>query len=278
MLAWTEQTPPVRRHDGCTPGRGPSEQLPPARPLFATLITAIRMLAVISSTLFPPPMPTIWGSRQRLDSGHRLAQTRETIRSLLGCGATEIIVADNSGSRWTTGTERALEPARVVRAEPRLSSNYGISELYLLLAIVGSLPRDKPLVKVSGRYTVSRNILTELGDAEFVIRWVDRPGPRWMSTRYYGVRDAVIYEAFLRRALRECFAYRSRVVGPRSLLRIVLDSLHPERDQYPYEDPPLPIEQAAARVLHAHRYRVRVLDHIGVRGSSTFDPEKVIEE
>src|SRR4051812_124032 len=130
------------------------------------------MLAVISSTLFPPPMPTIWGSRQGLTSDQRLAQTNETIRSLQRCGATDIIVADNSGDRWIDGTEQALEPARVLRAEPRLSSNYGVSELHLLLAVVGSLPRGTPLVKVSGRYSVSRNILTELGDADFVIRWV----------------------------------------------------------------------------------------------------------
>jgi hypothetical protein len=236
------------------------------------------MLAVISSTIFPPDVPTIWGSRLRLSSDRRIAQTQETVSSLLRCGATEVIVADNSGARWIDGTERALEPARVVRAEPRLSSNYGISELYLLLAIVGSLPRNTPLVKVSGRYVVSRNILTELGDADFIMRWVEGKGQQWMSTRYYGVRDAALYETFLRRVLRECFAYRGRVVGPRSLLRILMDSLHPERDQYPHEDPPLPIEHAAARVLRAYRYRTKVLDYLGVRGSSTFDPERIIEE
>ncbi len=227
-------------------------------------------IAVISSTIAPPDVEHYGGKRRRFDPDERLEQTRASIQSLLELGLTEIHVADNSGANWRDYMDSALTPARVHRCSQYPYRNLGISELQMLLALLPALPVDRPIIKLSGRYRLKRRLDLELGADELVVR--EWRGARLIncciSTVAYAVCDAATYARFLRETLRDVFGFQARIVGPRSFVRILRNSLFPDRDHYPYDDPTGPIEHSAWRALRNARFRVRALDSIGVEGRS----------
>jgi hypothetical protein len=224
------------------------------------------MIALVSSTVFPPREPIYDGPRSWLSGDARLQQTCETVRSLHALGAREIVVADNSGDGWRSGAEVELLPARVLRLATPQFRNKGISELHLLRAALPSLGDDEPILKISGRYTLSRDLCAQLDDHDVLGR-IYRQGRQWsLSTRCYLVRDRETFAMLIDEAFRELYATPARIVGPRSLLRIVHNSLRPPRDEYPYDDPPVSIERAFGEVLRRRRFRFRSVERLGVEG------------
>ena len=232
-------------------------------------LPAMKMpVAVISSTIAPSALEHYGGNHSRWSPAERLEQTRASIRSLLDLGIEEIHLADNSGANWRTGTEDALRPAHVQVFSHYQYRNKGLSEIQLLLAALPRLPTDRPIVKLSGRYRLSRRLDQELGDADFVTR--EASGLRLlrchMDTVAYTVRDVSVLERFLRETRRDVFGFPARVVGPGSLLRIVRNSLFPRQDSYPYDDPVGDIEHAAWRAKRKCGYRTHALASLGVEG------------
>lgn len=238
-----------------------------------------QMLGLISSTLFPSNTPVYWGSpRTCIPSAERLEQTRKTIDSLLRAGITRIRLADNSGSNWVAGTEDSLKPADVHVFNQHQFFNKGIAEIYLLLGAISRIPADTPILKISGRYYLRQDFNHEIGADEIVAKVTKRDGNSWMSTRCYLVKDAAVFESFLRAMLRDLYGYGARIVGPRSFFRILRHSLLPQELGYPYDDPVPSIEVPAARVLKSQQFRFRLVETLGVEGISGDHGRSLISE
>jgi hypothetical protein len=238
------------------------------------------MIGLISSTIFPSSDALYWGSpRTCIPSSQRLEQTRKTVDSLSEAGITRIVLADNSGTNWISGTEEFLKPADVHVSDQHQFQNKGISELYLLLNALKFISADTPVLKISGRYHLTNGFNHQIRNEDIVAKVTKYDGVNmWMSTRCYIVKDVAVFEAFLRAILRDLYGYGARIVGPRSLYRILQHSLSPHKQDYLYDDPVQGIEVAAARVLKESRFKVRLVDHLGVQGISADHAQRLIVE
>lgn len=247
---------------------------------FHSLLVICFVIAVISSTIFPSDAPIYWGSPRRvIPTQERLEGTQKTIASLLAAKVDEIYLADNSGENWVAGTEEQLSPARVYVYHQHQFQNKGISELYLLLSIMEHLPAATPILKMSGRYYLKNGLGFGLDDKDVAANFVPYARTQlWMSTRCYLVKDKEVYERFLKDTLRALYGYQARIVGPGSLLRILRNSIFPERDDSTYDDPLLPIEIAAARVLQRAGYSVKEVAVLGIEGITGDKARRVLAE
>jgi hypothetical protein len=227
------------------------------------------MIAVVSSTISPSALPSHDGARTTLSREVRLEQTRATVASLLAFGAREIFIADNSPGAWVLEQKAVLSPARVMHMDQPPIRNKGIGELWLLLGALDSLPEGEPILKISGRYRVGAETGLALRDGDDIAAKVHRDGPSGeISTRCYLLRDRSVAARLWQRSLDELYAERSRIVGPRSLLRIVRNSMHPECDSFPYSDPnTLSLEQASLRAIRHLKLGLRAVANLGVEGT-----------
>ncbi|HVS80983.1 MAG TPA: hypothetical protein VHE60_04555 [Pyrinomonadaceae bacterium] len=239
------------------------------------------MIGLISSTIFPSDDPVYWGSpRTILPSAERLEQTKGTIESLLEAGISEIILADNSGEKWIPGTEDYLKPATVHLCNQYQFQNKGISEILMLLSVFSEIPSDRPILKISGRYSLKWPVDLDLGNADLAVK-LYRPSAKdktEMSTRCYWVKNKEIFQDFLISILRELYGNRTKITGARSVFRIIRNSFFPDNDKYPYHDPVDGIEKAAARILERPRYKVRYLESLGIEGTSGDRDQRLIRE
>jgi hypothetical protein len=233
------------------------------------------VIALVSSTIFPGHAPVYATSRSVFSPRERLEQTCHTVDTLTANGFADIHVADNSGANWVAGTEERLSPARVHRFTHYQFQNRGIAELYLLLEVLDALPADTPILKISGRYALTKNITNELGHADIAAKWAEDNTS--ISTRCYMVRNTRLYRRFLEDTLSEVYAYSSRIVGPRSLMRILKHSLRPDSDDSLYFDPTISIEGAAARVLRRGKYAVGHLTELGLEGEIATSRDRIRE-
>lgn len=225
------------------------------------------MIGVVTSTIFPPSTGIYDGRRSYFSPEERLAQTQQTIQSLLEAGISSVLLFDNSGESWIKGTENLLKSASVHLLNTYQYKNKGISELYLLLEAMGSLPPDVPILKISGRYILCGGGNFDLGGADILCKiYKQSHSHRSMSTRCYVVRNRDTYQSFIGQVLRELFGYQARIVGPRSFYRIVKNSITPGAVDYPYEDPAHSIEDACAQVLKSYKYKVKQVERLGVEG------------
>jgi hypothetical protein len=225
------------------------------------------MIAVISSCLAPSPEPGHDGARTNIPVETRLAQTRESIASLVRLGFSEIHLADNSAVPPSPDAIAKLAPARVVHFAHFPYRNKGIAEARLLLALSTSRPPARPVMKLSGRYRASLNLCESLDGADFagLFSGRGRPGSS-VSTRAYVVRDRSVFENLLRGSLDELYAAPWRVVGPRSLLSLLRRHFRPSADRYPYADPLSSLEISTARWLRRSGLSIRPLPKLGVDG------------
>lgn len=227
------------------------------------------MIAFVSSTVAPSTLPSHDGARTTLSPEVRLEQTRATVASLTAFGAREILIADNSPGAWLRDKAAVLAPARVICLDQPPIRNKGIGELWLLLGALSSLPEDQPILKISGRYRIGAETQLALQEGDDIAARVHRDGPSGeISTRCYLMRDRSVAARLWQRSLDEIYAERSRIVGPRSLVRIVSNSLNPGRDDFPYSDPnTLSLEQASLRAIRHLGLRLRAVGTLGVEGT-----------
>jgi hypothetical protein len=226
------------------------------------------MIAVVSSTISPSPRPGHDGARTTLSPETRLEQTRGTVASLVERGARDVLVADNSPGPWLREREGLLAPARVLHFNQPPIRNKGIGELWLLLAALEYLPEDEPLLKISGRYRVGPRTGLALRDGEDIAAKVYRHGrSEEISTRCYLVRNRAVAALLWERTLDEMYAARGRIVGPRSLMRIVRNSLRPHGDLFHYSDPDsISVEAAAFRAIRQLGLKLAPVDDMDVEG------------
>jgi hypothetical protein len=226
------------------------------------------VIAVVSSTISPSELPSHDGPRTTLSREARLEQTRGTIATLVAFGAKEIVIADNSPGTWLRERLSLLAPARVLHFDQPPIRNKGLGELWLLLGAVGYLPEDQPVLKISGRYIIGSGSELSLEEGNDIVGKVNRTGNRGdISTRCYLMRDRSVAARLWQRSLDEMYAERTRIVGPRSLLRILRNSVHPGNDDFPYSDPnSISLEQAIFRAIRHLNLRLRPVEHLGVEG------------
>jgi hypothetical protein len=234
------------------------------------------VIAVVSSTLFPSDRPIYGNQRSALTSEERIRQTQASVESLVRYGYGPIFIADNSVEDWPPQLDAQLAPARVHRFPSTYQfQNKGLSELFLLLRMVDELPPDLPVLKLSGRYSLRDNISAQLNGADVAAFW--DPVNGGISTRCYMVRDRAVFKRLLEDTLNEEYGHPTRIAGPRSLLRIVRNSLRPAADDSRYFDPPDSIEQAAARAIERRGYKVHRLPALGIEGVGGSSGERVRE-
>ena len=227
------------------------------------------MIAIVSSTVAPSPLPSHDGARTTLSSDLRLEQTRGTVASLLAMGVRDIVVADNSAGTWLRDRATALAPARVLSFDQPPVRNKGIGELWLLLGSVDALPEDEPILKISGRYRIGSHTELALRAGDDIAAKVHRNGlTEEVSTRCYLMRNRGIAARLWERSLDEMYAERSRIVGPRSLVRIIRNSVLPDLDAFHYGDPnTISVEQATLIATRRLRLRLRSVANLDIEGT-----------
>ena len=225
------------------------------------------MIAIVSSTIAPSTLPSHDGARTTLTPEVRLEQTQGTVASLVAIGAREIIVADNSGGTWLREYAAALAPARILTFNQPPVRNKGIGELWLLLSALNSLPENEPILKISGRYRVGPGTGLKLRDGYDIAGKVYAQGRiRSLSTRCYLMRDRSIATRLWERTLDEMYAEHARFHGPRSLLRIVQNSLRPAHDKFRYSDPYTAVEIATYNAICYLPLRLNEIENLDVDG------------
>ncbi|HEY5227553.1 MAG TPA: hypothetical protein VIJ19_03375 [Opitutaceae bacterium] len=223
----------------------------------------------MSSTVAPSVLPSHDGKRTTLTPETRLDQTRATVASLVALGAKQIVISDNSAGDWLRDRAAELHPAKVLHMDQPPVRNKGIGELWLLLGALDALEAGAPILKISGRYTVGpKTELTQGPEADVVGKASGEGLAAEISTRCYLLRDKAIAARLWGRAIDEIYAERSRIVGPRSLIRIIRNSVRPRDDSFPYSDPnTLSLEQATQRAVRHLGLRFRAVANMDVEGT-----------
>jgi len=227
------------------------------------------MIAVVSSTVAPSALPTHDGLRTTLSPEKRLEQTKATVASLVAFGARRVLVADNSPGSWLAERPGQLGPAEVIHLRHPVFGNKGVGEQWLLLAVADLLPEDEPIIKISGRYLLNKSSELRIeGDDDIAGKIYPEGRTHTLSTRAYLLRNKAVALRFWGRALDEVYAQPARIMGARSLIRIVGNSLRPERDGYAYSDPStLSLEHAAYRAIRNLGLKLRAVGTLGVEGN-----------
>jgi hypothetical protein len=228
------------------------------------------VIALISSTLFPGD------GLSRFSPEERLKQTRQTVESLLKFGLSTVYLVDNSP--LAAPPIEGLEPVRLMRYPGLPFRNKGISELRTLLQVLELLPDGSPILKISGRYSLTEAFSLPVMDVDVVGRFYGKGRRRSMSTRCFMVRDREVLARLLEETLREVYRIPTRVVGFRSLVRLLRSTLFPDQDGYPYDDPPIGIEIAMAQAIQRKKLSHRALPFLGLRGEIAAPAGGVIEE
>ena len=225
------------------------------------------MIAVVSSTIAPSPAPSHDGARTTLTPEIRLAHTQGTIASLVALGAREIFVADNSSGNWVRDRSSELSPARVLHFNQPPVKNKGIGEMWLLLGALDFLPEHEPIIKISGRYRVGPRTELKLRDGDDVAGKIYRQGRfQTLSTRCYLLRNRSVARRLWDRTVDEIYADLARIHGPRSLWRIVQNSLWPAQDQLRYGDPLIGVETAIHRAIQYLPLQLNAVENLDVEG------------
>jgi hypothetical protein len=224
------------------------------------------MIALISSTIYPldPTEDTLY--RGSVSHRQRLQQTIDTVNSLVRLNFQEIYLFDNSGFNWNVENESLLYPAKIIKFNSFQFTNKGLSEIYMLLSGLSVLPENTAIFKISGRYTLQTKI------DENILKTYDFAGKichqsASISTRGYYIKNKKTLELTLLSALNYIYSYPSKVVGPRSLKRIIKNAFFLNLKGQTFYDPTLSVEWGMYKALTAN-FKVANLDKLFLQGIS----------
>jgi hypothetical protein len=232
---------------------------------------------VIASTIFPAPSPNPEVVKSVYSSGERLEQTKGAVNSLIDLGYEDLLLLDNSGSRFQQILAEEFPAATVKTFDHFQYDNKGIAETILLLAGLEFVPDDRVLMKISGRYMLHRRVVCDLAAYDLAARVYAHPDRlirhrKTMATRCYFVKNKRIYREYLLGLLQEIYGYSARIVGLGSLKRWLVNQVNSKANTYSYFCPSLSVEAASLRVVRKLDFRLQCLDRIGLTGhAGTFD-------
>lgn len=234
-------------------------------------------IAIITSTISPPRSDLHGVESNLISPEHRFEQTQETIKSLITLGIEHIVLVDNSSNEESEKLLNLLTGIKIINSRSPQFRNKGLSELWMLQKSLEWIPENTPILKISGRYSLTKKLDKYLdGAVEFVGRRYGRSeqkireGMKYthVSTVAYVVKNIEIFEKIINRTMNEVYGYASKIVGPMSFLRICRNSLFPFHDHYNYSDPSISIELGLARALDALKIHTNYVDSLGVEGRS----------
>lgn len=232
---------------------------------------------LISSTVFPREARDESVVKSVYPPEERILQTRKTIESLRSLGYEDLYLFDNSGNQHRAVLIREFGDVHVQIFDHFQFDNKGISETYLMLEGIRHVPDDRPLIKLSGRYRISRRPEVDIGSYDLAARIYRHEARLFqeretMATRCYVVRNRAVYRSYLIGLLQEIYSYSARVVGFGSLRRFMTNQLCPKNNVYSYFDPALSVEAASIRVVRNLNLKLLRLDSIGLHGlAGTFE-------
>jgi hypothetical protein len=235
------------------------------------------MLAIVTSTIFPPPATTAAAYRGTIQGDERLKQTIETIASLTKNGFDKIFLLDNSHVKLSQQTIALLSPAKIFTFDMFQFKNKGLTELYMLLAGLKHLPEDIPIFKISGRYQLHKIADYEPAKWDFMGKYAK--DSKTISTRAYYFKNKALLEEVLLLALNYIYAYQHKVVGPKSLLKVLKNAIEPNLDQLYYESS-ISIERGIGEALTKLNLNIANIDQLNISGVSAnpTDHGKTINE
>ncbi|GAA4084418.1 hypothetical protein [Mucilaginibacter panaciglaebae] len=220
------------------------------------------MIAIVSSTIKPITSPARSTSFYTYEE--RLAQTKFTLLRLRDCGFTKIFFVDNSPFLDKSQLQNMLADFPEVEVHHLLQyqfQNKGINELLLLLYLIEYLPPNEQIFKISGRYYPTDEF-KKPDFADFAVKkYYHARKNNSISTRGYWVKDAETLHRFLIDCLYEHFAYSERIVGLRSLARILFRKKDKTTPHFS-----ISIEFAAEHVLRSGGYHATFIDKLGIEG------------
>lgn len=223
------------------------------------------MVAIITSCI-NPFSPFDQKPKSYFSITERINQTVNTIETLLKYPFKKIYILDNSYQFDINSLPLSFNDILVLRHFQQYQfENKGINELLLILAIVDELPDDEPVFKISGRYFPNENFSFNIKKGyDFKVKasnFYDKRGT--ISTRAYFVANKTIYKDFLLKCLNEVFNYPKRIVGVRSALAVIKQTLKSTITS----DANTSIEFASARVLKCCKYKIEFATTMGIEGN-----------
>lgn len=226
---------------------------------------------VVTSTIFPRPSRDPKVVRSVHTSEQRITQTKETLRSLRALGYERVWLVDNSGHQHEKELRMNFPDVNLQIYDHFQFNNKGISETILLLESLIHLPQDEPIMKISGRYTISKVFPLDFSRFDFNARiyWHSRNfrfKHKTMATRCYAVRDTSCFRIYLYGLLEEIYSQSARIVGFRSFIRLLSNQFRASWDEYDFSDPILSVEAASVEVLKRKGLRLGPVADIGLRG------------
>lgn len=224
------------------------------------------MIAIISSTIFPSPATATTQYRSIIPPLDRLKQTKRTIESLQKLNFSDIYLFDNSGFYWVDGHEKELFPAKIIKINSLQYTNKGLSELIMLVQGMQVLPENTPILKISGRYELSRQLdLEKLTGFDFAGKLYDDS----ISTRSYYFKDKNVMEKVLMYALNNMYYYKHRVTGFRSLRKVIKNAFCFNENENYYESS-ISIERGMYNAIKNLALKIYLMPNINIRGVSGY--------
>ena len=218
------------------------------------------MIALVTSTLFPPQSLSSADSyRSNIHPNLRIQQTFETITSLKELGINKIYLADNGGKLENTLIKTLTKDVVLLKIPTFQFLNKGLSELFLIHSALKLIEEEKtPILKISGRYKLSSSVNFD-SKFDFLFK---REGEHCVSTRCYLAANKSVYESLINETINIYLNHNSKVIGPRSLLRIIKSSLS-RNETFNVE---LMLEAAIFKSLILKKYKIQNATFLGVSG------------
>ncbi|MDO1449792.1 hypothetical protein Q0590_26170 [Rhodocytophaga aerolata] len=223
------------------------------------------MIAIITSTLYPPSKPIFNQPRSSFTPNERITQTKQTILSLKEKGIKDIWLLDNSDSCKYYIIKDIFKEINVLLFDNYQFDNRGLSEIFLILNSLKYLPEDTTILKLSGRYKLNENfVINDVYDNwSVVVRGYNiGKNNEMISTRCYVVKNKLIYEELLLKTLTEMYRYPMRMVGLLSILKYFQKLYNPIYEK----ETSCSVEFAFSKVLKDNSYSTRFVKEIGLEG------------
>lgn len=223
------------------------------------------MIALITSTLFPPEKSIFGTPRTAFSPQERIEQTAKTIASLKQAGIDVIYLADNSDRSFHEQIHGLFSDIQILTFDDYQFNNRGVNEAILLLNSLKYLPEDQEILKISGRYRLNRHFTKpDQIYSDFIFRGYNYHNKNGVvSTRCYFAKNRQILEQVLLRTLNVMYIYPTKLKGPRSFINIVRRLFKSEV----FAETSISIEMAMALTLKMMTCKVDLVEKMGLEGN-----------
>lgn len=218
------------------------------------------MIALITSTICPPPPTINTLYRSTIEPHQRLNETIQTIESLRMNGINNIFLFDNSGPFWLNEFDDKIKNCILIKINFCQFENKGLSELLLIKSAIPYLPENLPILKISGRYQLINTSMFE-----YISKYdiVCKQYKNCISTRAYLVKNKNVLDGMISASLNSMLNYNSSIKGILSLFSIIRNTVWPYR-KYKFHITVM-LEVIMYKII-TKNFTIKNLDSIGIKG------------